>query len=79
MAAFGLGAAGALALIGYAARRSFASVGGRMRQAGETGRRLLGLALVVLGLAMLSGLDRTLESLIVQVSPDWLTRLTTRF
>jgi hypothetical protein len=28
---------------------------------------------------ILTGLDKRLESLIVEVSPDWLTALTTRF
>ena len=37
-----------------------------------------GVALVVAAL-ILSGYDRSLETVLVQASPDWLTDLTTRF
>lgn len=79
MLAFGLGAAGALASIGYASQRVLATWRGPLRLAGETGRRLLGLALLLIGIAILAGFDRTLETLLVQSSPDWLTGLTTRY
>ncbi len=78
MLAFGLGAAGGLALVGHGLRKSFATLRGRMRQAGETGRRILGLALMAIGIAILTGLDRSLETWLVQVSPLWLTQFTTR-
>lgn len=79
MLAFGLGAAGSLILIGYASQRSVAAWRGRIRSAGEIGRRLLGLMLLLIGFGILSGLDRSLETWLVQVSPAWLTRLTTHF
>ena len=35
--------------------------------------------MVVLGLAILVGWDRSLEAYLVEISPAWLTELTTRF
>jgi hypothetical protein len=35
--------------------------------------------LVAVGLLVASGLDKRLETILVDVSPDWLTRLTTSF
>jgi len=34
---------------------------------------------VVLGLAIATGIDKRLETVIVDMSPEWLTTLTTRF
>jgi cytochrome c-type biogenesis protein len=79
MLSFGLGAAGALAAVGYATQRSMSSWKGRLREAGESGRRLLGAALVFIALIILSGLDRSVEGFLVAHSPGWLTSLTTRF
>lgn len=79
MAAFGLGAAGALALIGYVGRRSYGLWKARLRLGGGVGRRVLGGSLVMLGLMMATGLDHAVETVLVQITPDWLTRLTSRF
>jgi hypothetical protein len=35
--------------------------------------------LPLIGLAILTGLDRPFEAFLVAASPDWLTRLSTRF
>ena len=39
----------------------------------------LGLLLVSLGGLIVSGLDKEVETLLVEISPRWLTDLTTRF
>ena len=39
----------------------------------------MGLALVTIGVLVLTGLDKRLETLLVDASPAWLTELTTRF
>lgn len=77
MLAFGLGAAGALAVIGYAAQKSLAAWRIRLREAGETGRRIFGGALLLIGVVILTGVDRSVETMLVNISPAWLTRLTT--
>jgi cytochrome c-type biogenesis protein len=40
---------------------------------------LLGGLLVAVGLLIVTGLDKRLETLVVETSPAWLTELATRF
>ena len=40
---------------------------------------VLGGVLVIIGTLILSGLDKRVEELLVDLSPPWLTELTTRF
>jgi cytochrome c-type biogenesis protein len=51
----------------------------RLLHAGKGGKYLLGGLLVLLGVLILSGLDRQLEAILVEASPAWLTQLTTQF
>ena len=79
MLAFGLGAALPLALIGSLSREALTRWRGRMLQAGQRGKALLGGAMIMIGVMILSGLDHQVEAFLVRHSPDWLTNLTTRF
>jgi cytochrome c biogenesis protein CcdA len=79
MLAFGVGAAGALAAVGYLGRKPLAAWSARLRTGGELGRRLLGASLVVMGVLLATGLEHAAEAALVSLSPDWLTRLTSRF
>jgi cytochrome c-type biogenesis protein len=79
MALFGLGAGTPLLVIGTLSREALARTRGRLLALGQRGRWLLGAALLVVGLAILSGGDKRFESWIVEHSPDWLTAMTTRF
>lgn len=79
MLVFGLGAGTPLLVVGSLSREAMARARGRLLVAGERGRGLLGLLLLLLGLAILSGVDKQFESWVVIHSPDWLTELTTRF
>jgi cytochrome c-type biogenesis protein len=79
MALFGVGAALPLAAVGAASRRAFAGARGGMLRTGSLGKLVLGIVMIVLGLLMLSGFDRTVEAFLVDISPGWLTNLTTRF
>jgi cytochrome c biogenesis protein CcdA len=79
MLLFGLGAATPMVAIGGLSRDAMQRVRGRLLAAGQRGRWLLGLALLLTGVAILSGADRDFETWAVEHSPDWLTRLTTRF
>ena len=75
MTAFGLGAAAPLVALGLVSgRRGWRA---RAHATGEGGKQLLGALLAILGLLMVTGLDRALESRLVEMSPAWLTRLTT--
>ena len=79
MTLFGIGAALPLAVIGSVSRRLFAGARGDLLRVGTYGKYALGALMAVLGLLMLTGWDRSLESYLVDVSPAWLTNLTTRF
>jgi cytochrome c biogenesis protein CcdA len=79
MAVFGIGAGLPLALIGLGSRGAVAKYRGRLLQAGALGKQLLGVLMLVLGVLILSGWDKSLEAFLVSISPGWLTALTTRF
>jgi len=79
MILFGLGAALPLLILGTFSRRILLRWRGRLAGAGTGMRGLLGLALVVMAGAIVSGFDRSIEAGLVAASPDWLTGLTTRF
>lgn len=79
MAAFGLGAALPLLAIGMMSREALMRWRDRMLSAGRSGKAALGALLVALGLLIVSGLDKRVEAVLVDVSPAWLTELTTRF
>jgi cytochrome c biogenesis protein CcdA len=76
MGVFALGAAGALLVLGY----GFGHLAGARRNValatGAAARGLLGVAFALIGLAILTGADHRLESVLLAHSPDWLTRLT---
>jgi cytochrome c biogenesis protein CcdA len=77
MAAFGLGIATVLLLLGLAARSLVSRWRGRLMRAGRGGRRALGGLIVVIGLLIITGGDHLFEGLVLAASPDWLTTLTT--
>jgi cytochrome c-type biogenesis protein len=79
MAAFGIGAAMPLLAIGLMSREALARWRNRLLSAGRGGKALMGGLLLVLGALILSGFDKRLEAMLVEVSPAWLTDLTTRF
>jgi cytochrome c-type biogenesis protein len=79
MAAFGLGAASVLAAIGYGARALIGRHRGALNAIGKHGKRFLGWALVIVALLIVTGLDRVIETTLVELSPAWLTELTTRY
>ena len=76
---FGLGAALPLCVLGTLSRATLVGWRDRMMSLGKGLKVALGLILVVTGLAIVLGADKALETLLVDASPDWLTRLTTRF
>ena len=79
MLVFGLGAATPLVVVGTLASRIRARSPGRWLAAAEGARRVVGVCLVVVGVLMALGLDKPVETWLLERSPDWLTRLTTRY
>jgi len=76
---FGLGAAAPLLAIGLLSREAFARWRGRFLVAGSCAKSAFGGLLAVIGLAIVSGLDKKAETFLVETSPQWLTDLTSRF
>ncbi len=79
MFAFGIGAALPLLAIGVMSREALARWRNRLLAAGSGGKALMGVMLVALGAFILTGLDKRIETILVEASPAWLTELTTRF
>jgi cytochrome c-type biogenesis protein len=79
MLAFGVGAALPLMLLGLMSREAMVRWRGRLMEAGRGGKIFLGALLVVVGLFVVTGLDKRLETVLVDASPAWLTELTTKF
>jgi cytochrome c-type biogenesis protein len=79
MTAFGVGAALPLVLLGLLSRTTLMHFRARLMTAGKLGKGLLGAAFIVIGAAILTGVDKRVEAALVEASPAWLTQLTTSF
>ncbi len=79
MALFGIGAALPMLLLGMVSREVLMRWRDRMIGLGKGAKAALGFVLVLVGIAILTGLDKTLESTLVAATPAWLSALTTRF
>lgn len=77
MAAFGLGIASVLLVLALAARSVLAKWRGKLMNAGNSGKKALGVLVMAVGLLIITGTDRLVEGAILTASPDWLTDLTT--
>lgn len=78
MLLFGIGAAIPLLVLGTVLRSRMQSLRGKLGTAGRGGRLFLGGAMLVAGLLVLTGLDKSLEILFLDNAPNWLTTLGTR-
>jgi cytochrome c-type biogenesis protein len=76
---FGIGAAAPLVVLGSVSRAGMLKIRGRLLRTGQWGKQLFGLVMLVLGVLIATGVDKSVEAWILDLSPDWLTRLTTRF
>ena len=79
MLLFGIGAALPLLLLGMASREALLRWRRRLQDAGNGMKIALGILLLLMGAAILTGLDKSIEAKLVDASPAWLTGLTTRF
>ncbi|WP_430390791.1 cytochrome c biogenesis CcdA family protein [Dyella sp. 20L07] len=77
MAVFGLGAGLPLLALSTVSGASITRIRGAMVSAGGVVKSVLGGCFVLIGVLVLSGLDRKLEAFVLSISPDWLTQLTT--
>jgi cytochrome c biogenesis protein CcdA len=79
MFAFGLGAALPLLALGLLSREAMMRWRHRLASASKGAKAGLGVLFVAIGALVLTGLDKSIETVLVEVSPQWLTDLTTRF
>jgi cytochrome c-type biogenesis protein len=79
MFAFGVGAALPLLVLGLLFRQSLMRWREQLFSAGHGVKVALGVVFVAVGVLVLSGLDKAIETALVNASPQWLTDLTTRF
>jgi cytochrome c-type biogenesis protein len=79
MLAFGLGAALPLATLGLLSREALSRWRARLITGGARAKVALAFVLVSIGVLVLTDLDKRVETIAVNGSPQWLTDLTTRF
>lgn len=79
MLAFGLGAALPLAGLGLLSRDAVLRWRTHMVSGGAWAKAGFAIILLVIGVLVLTGFDKRIETLLVDQSPLWLTDLTTRF
>lgn len=79
MLVFGVGAALPLLLFGALSRETIMRIRGRLMATGQGAKITMGALLMAMGLFILTGLDKVVETSFVNHSPAWLTDLTTRF
>jgi len=79
MLLFGLGAALPMLLVGMLGREALMRWRGGLLVVGKRGKQILGVAMAVLAIVILTGSDRQFETVLVAWSPHWLTALTTRY
>lgn len=78
MAIFALGAATSLLVAGFLLGRVTQKTKLATRQGARLGRMIFGTALVVIGVAALTGVDRIIEAWLVQIMPEWLVLFATQ-
>jgi cytochrome c biogenesis protein CcdA len=79
MLMFSFGAGLPLIAIGMLSRQALGKWRGRMLEAGQKAKKVFGAALLLIGILVLSGADKSFEKWAVSVMPDWLVTLTSRF
>ena len=79
MLAFGFGAALPLIFVGLLSRETLLRWRARIIAGGAGAKVAFAVMLVSIGALVLTGLDRRIETGLVDISPQWLTGITTRF
>jgi cytochrome c-type biogenesis protein len=79
MIAFGLGAVGPVLLLAYGSRRVVLARGQALGTFSRIATPVMGAALLVIGVLTATGIDKRIETMMVDHMPDWLLTITTRF
>jgi cytochrome c-type biogenesis protein len=78
MAVFAIGASTPILVLAYGSRQAVFARRERLKTISEIGKPVMGVALVGIGVFVLTGLDKVVETLLTDAMPDWLLALTTR-
>ncbi len=76
---FGLGAAVPMLAIAYGTAAFTENIRKKSLQWSYRIKKTVGTLVILVGLAILTGIDKSIESKLVRWSPDWLSEITTRF
>jgi cytochrome c biogenesis protein CcdA len=76
---FGIGATLPMLALAYGSRQAIAARRDWLVRMGRIAMPAMGVLLIVISLVVLSGLDKQAEAALLDVMPDWLVQLTTRF
>jgi cytochrome c biogenesis protein CcdA len=79
MGIFGIGAALPVLVLAYLSRSAVMNVRGKLLQAGKAGKIVLGVAMLLIAILTITGTDKQIEAWLVNHSPVWLSKLTTRY
>jgi cytochrome c-type biogenesis protein len=79
MLLFAIGSVTPLLAVGLLSREALVRWRGRMAAAGSLGKVSLGIVLLIVGASILSGLDKTIETALVDRLPQWMLDLATRY
>lgn len=76
---FGIGVATSLLVFAYGSRKTLIARKARFQSISHYGKPLFGGALILVGLFILTGVDKRIEALALHAMPQWLIDFTTRF
>ena len=79
MIMFGVGASLPIVILGMLSREGMLRARGKMATIGNTGKKFLGGIMLVIGILILTGLDKLIETEILNIAPDWMIKLSTIF
>jgi cytochrome c biogenesis protein CcdA len=78
-AAFGFGIALSIVLFAYGSRKAMGARAKSLQSLARYAKPVFGAALLAVGLLVVTGFDRQLESLALSAMPDWMIGVTTRY
>ncbi|GAK33022.1 cytochrome C biogenesis protein CcdA [Iodidimonas nitroreducens] len=76
---FGLGVATSILAFAYGSRKALAGRKQRLQALARYAKPIFGMALLFVGVLILSGIDRMIESAMLDIMPQWLIEFTTQF
>lgn len=79
MAVFGVGVSMPLLALAYGSRQAVLARRDRLGRLSSIAKPAMGVALIAVGVLVLTGLDKAIETVLTDAMPDWLLTLTTRY